>query len=222
MKLKLIVVASSSRRTSQGYRLKRLIDLAVSSIALLFLFPLMAIVALLVRLRMGSPVLFSQDRAGIHGRTFRLYKFRTMTLERDSLGKLLSDDLRLTALGNFLRSASLDELPQLWNVLRGDMSLVGPRPLLVHYEQRYSEHQRRRSEVKPGITGWAQVNGRNEISWAQKFDLDVWYVDHCSLLLDLTILGKTAGHVLRRKAISQPGHATAVEFSGTPQDAQRG
>lgn len=163
---------------------------------------------------MPGPVLFRQKRPGLHGKPFTLYKLRTMTLERDPDGHFLPDEKRLTPLGLFLRSSSLDELPELINVINGEMSLVGPRPLLMEYLDRYTPEQSRRHVVKPGLTGWAQVNGRNAISWPQKFALDVWYVDHCNLLLDLRILGMTVKNVLRREGINHDGQATMKEFLG--------
>ena len=163
---------------------------------------------------MGSPVLFKQQRPGLHGKPFMMSKFRTMTDARDGDGNLLPDADRLTRLGRFLRSTSLDELPELFNVLKGDMSLVGPRPLLMRYLDRYTPEQARRHEVRPGITGWAQINGRNALSWEDKFTLDVWYVDHCSLLLDMRIILQTIWKVLRREGISQEGEATMSEFMG--------
>jgi len=169
----------------------------------------------IIRLALGRPVLFRQTRIGLCEKPFTFFKFRTMTDARDASGALLPDEQRLTAFGRFLRATSLDELPQLWNVLRGDMSLVGPRPLLPQYVSRYNAHQRRRHEVKPGITGWAQINGRNAITWEEKFDLDVWYVDHQSLWLDLKILWLTMLKVVRRDGISQSGYATMPEFMGT-------
>jgi sugar transferase EpsL len=159
-------------------------------------------------------VLFRQERPGRAGQLFELVKFRTMTHARDASGRLLPDDARLTAVGRFVRSVSLDELPQLWNVLRGDMSLVGPRPLLVRYLDRYTDAQARRHDVLPGITGYAQVRGRNEVGWDRRFELDVWYVDHWSLWLDLRILAETVGAVLARKGVSEPGRATMTEFFG--------
>jgi lipopolysaccharide/colanic/teichoic acid biosynthesis glycosyltransferase len=165
---------------------------------------------------MGPPVFFRQLRPGLHGRPFRVVKFRTMADARDARGGLLPDAARLTAVGRVLRATSLDELPQLWNVLRGELSLVGPRPLLMQYLPRYSPEQARRHDVLPGVTGWAQVHGRNALSWEDKFALDVWYVDHWSPWLDLRILAATLLHVARREGISQPGHATMPEFLGTP------
>lgn len=169
---------------------------------------------------MGSPVLFVQERPGLGGRVFRLYKFRTMTEARDGEGRLLGDEERLTGLGRWVRRWSVDELPQLWNVLRGEMSLVGPRPLLVKYLGRYSARQARRHEVKPGVTGWAQVHGRNAVSWGEKLEMDVWYVENRSLWLDVRILGMTVGKVLRREGISQAGRATVEEFIGTSELAE--
>lgn len=193
---------------------KRIFDLALAIPAFAVLSPVMLIVALLVRLKLGHPVLFRQLRPGLHGKPFLLLKFRTMTEARDRQGQLLPDSARLTSFGRFLRSTSLDELPELINVLRGEMSLVGPRPLLMQYLNRYTPAQMRRHEVRPGITGWAQVHGRNALSWPQKFVLDVWYIDHQSVWLDLRILGLTVWQIIRRKGISAPGHATAHEFMG--------
>jgi lipopolysaccharide/colanic/teichoic acid biosynthesis glycosyltransferase len=198
---------------------KRFCDLLVAGCGLLLLTPVIIVVALLVRLKLGSPVLFRQQRPGRGGRAFGIFKFRTMTNARGPDGELLPDGDRLPTLGRFLRSSSLDELPGLWNVVRGDMSLVGPRPLLVAYLDRYTPQQARRHEMRPGITGWAQVNGRNAISWEQKFAYDVWYVDHCSLALDLKILWMTVAKVFARKDISAAGEATMPEFMGTALDA---
>lgn len=175
----------------------------------------MLITAILVRYKLGSPVIFKQQRPGLHGKPFYLYKFRTMTDERDENGELLPDHLRLTPFGQFLQKFSLDELPQLFNVLKGDISLVGPRPLLMEYLELYTPEQARRHEVKPGITGWAQVNGRNAISWEEKFKLDVWYVDHQSFWLDLKILFLTVIQVLKSEGISHEGHVTMEKFTGT-------
>jgi lipopolysaccharide/colanic/teichoic acid biosynthesis glycosyltransferase len=195
--------------------MKRLFDFLAASLALIFLaLPLLALVWL-VRRKLGSPVLFTQVRPGLHGKPFTMVKFRTMTDERGPDGALLPDVQRLTPFGRFLRASSLDELPELWNVLRGDMSLVGPRPLLVEYLPLYTPEQARRHEVRPGITGWAQVNGRNAISWADKFALDVWYVDHCSLWLDVQILWRTVRKVLVRDGISAAGEATMTKFTGS-------
>ena len=189
--------------------LRRLIDITVAGLMLLAAAPLMLVLAVLARLAMGSPVLFRQVRAGRGGRPFTLYKFRSMREAFDAGGRPLSDALRLTRFGRWLRRTSLDELPQLFNVLRGDMSVIGPRPLLMKYLARYTADQRRRHEVRPGITGWAQVNGRNRLSWPEKFSLDVWYVDHCSLGLDIKILAMTLWIILKRDGINQPGQATA-------------
>lgn len=202
------------RRLGRSSVLKRVLDLVGASIGLLLLSPLMAFIALLIRFTMGPPILFRQVRPGLHGKPFVMYKFRTMLDLRDEQGNLLPDEKRLTPLGRFLRSTSLDELPELFNVLKGDMSLVGPRPLLMEYLDRYTPEQFRRHEVKPGITGWAQVNGRNALTWEEKFKLDVWYVDHWSLWLDLKILGLTLIKVLRREGISHGRHATMPEFRG--------
>lgn len=197
---------------------KRLLDLAITVPGLILLSPLLGIVALMVLLVHGRPVLFCQTRPGYRGEPFTVYKFRTMTRLRGSDGNLLPDSERLTRLGRFLRSLSIDELPELINVLRGDMSIVGPRPLLMQYLDRYTPEQARRHDVLPGITGWAQVNGRNILTWEDKFRFDVWYVDNWSLWLDIKILILTFWRVLRREGISQPGHATAEEFLGSEQD----
>ena len=194
--------------------MKRLFDLLASAMGLLILAVPLALLAWLVRRKLGSPVLFTQVRPGLHGKPFRMVKFRTMTDARDASGALLPDAQRLTPFGRFLRASSLDELPELWNVLRGEMSLVGPRPLLMEYLPLYSPEQARRHEVRPGITGWAQVNGRNAISWADKFALDVWYVDHRSLWLDVRILWLTVRKVLVRDGISAAGEATMPKFTG--------
>lgn len=179
---------------------------------LVLLLPLLAIVALLVRIRLGSPIFFRQRRPGLHGKPFHLIKFRSMTDQRDSKGDLCSDEIRLTGFGRFLRASSLDELPEVINVLRGEMSLVGPRPLLMEYLDRYTERQARRHEVRPGITGWAQVNGRNAVSWEERFELDVWYVENQSLWLDVRILLATLVTVFSRAGVSAEGHATMPEF----------
>ena len=194
---------------------KRVFDLVVGGTISILLFPVFVMVGLLVRLKLGKPVFFRQQRPGLHGRPFMLYKFRTMTDACDAEGRLLPDAARMTAFGRFLRSTSLDELPELFNVLKGEMSLVGPRPLLMKYLPRYTPEQMRRHEVKPGITGWAQVNGRNALSWEQKFAMDVWYVDNYSLGLDMRVLIKTLWVALRREGISQPGVATMQEFMGS-------
>lgn len=195
-------------------RAKKLIDKTIACVLLTILSPVLAGVALLLWVTMGRPLLFHQTRAGRYGRRFRIVKFRTMTDKQDSAGCLLPDEARLTAVGRFLRATSLDELPELWNVLCGELSLVGPRPLLVQYLERYSQEQARRHEVMPGITGWAQINGRNDLTWEQKFVLDVWYVDNWSLGLDFRILVKTAWQVVKREGISRSGHATTTEFMG--------
>jgi sugar transferase EpsL len=191
---------------------KRALDAVASLVGVIVLWPLMALLALLVRMRIGAPVLFRQQRPGLSGQPFVLLKFHTMTEARDSQGVLLPDAERMPPFGRFLRSTSLDELPELINVARGEMSLVGPRPLLMQYLGRYTPKQMQRHDVRPGITGWAQVNGRNALTWEQKFDLDVWYVDHLSLGLDLKILALTFWKTLKREGISQPGQATVEEF----------
>jgi lipopolysaccharide/colanic/teichoic acid biosynthesis glycosyltransferase len=203
------------KRPAKVRGVQRFFDLIVSGGALIVLAPLLGAIASVVRFTLGANPVFVQPRVGINERLFALYKFRTMTGVSDQTGKLLADEQRLTALGRFLRSTSLDELPQLWNVLKGDMSLVGPRPLLPHYLPRYTAFQRRRHEVKPGITGWVQVNGRNSLTWEQKFELDVWYVDHRSLWLDAKVVWMTVLQVLRRDGISQAGHVTMPEFLGS-------
>jgi len=192
--------------------MKRIFDVTVASLLILTLSPILIIISILILLVMGRPILFIQQRAGYKGIPFRIYKFRTMTNERDSSGQLLPDNMRLKRFGRFLRKTSLDELPQLWNVLKGDLSLVGPRPLLMQYLDRYTPEQARRHEVRPGITGWAQINGRNAISWEEKFKLDVWYVDNRSFWLDMKILWLTIKKVLRSEGISQRGHVTMEEF----------
>lgn len=198
-----------------NHLMKRLIDVSVAGAALLLLAPLMAAVGLTILLTMGRPVLFWHIRPGYKTRPFTTLKFRTMSDGRDTQGHFLPDAERLTPFGNLLRRMSIDELPQLWNVLKGEMSLVGPRPLFVEYLERYTPEQMRRHEMKPGITGWAQVNGRNAVSWEERFRLDVWYVDHWSLGLDLRIILKTVRSVLLREGISQSGHATMSEFMGS-------
>ena len=190
-------------------------EILTSLLGLTLLLPVLASVPIAVRLRLGSPILFCHTRPGLHGKNFMLRKFRTMRASSAGEDLLATDAVRLTSLGRFLRSTSLDELPTLWNVLRGDMSLVGPRPLLPEYLPLYTAHQMRRHEVKPGITGWAQVNGRNAISWKQKFELDVWYVEHRSLGLDLKILWMTVWQVVARRDIAAEGHATMPPFRGT-------
>jgi sugar transferase EpsL len=195
--------------------LKRLIDVVGASIALIVLSPVLALVALLVRVRMGTPVLFRQQRPGRDGQPFVMTKFRTMTDRRGPDHELLPDAQRLTALGRWLRRTSFDELPELFNVVHGDMSLVGPRPLLMEYLPLYTAEQARRHEVRPGITGWAQVNGRNAVTWDEKFALDIWYVEHRSTQLDLQILGKTMSQVFSGHGVSAPGHATTEPFRGS-------
>ncbi len=195
--------------------LKRLFDFFAALAGILMLSPVLLVLAVLVRKKLGSPVFFKQQRPGLNGKIFTMYKFRSMTDKRDGEGNLLPDEDRLPPFGKFLRSTSLDELPELINVLKGDMSLVGPRPLLVQYLPRYSTFQARRHEVRPGITGWAQVNGRNALSWEEKFALDVWYVDNASFTLDLKILWMTVHKILKREGITQEGQATASEFMGS-------
>jgi sugar transferase EpsL len=197
------------------HRLKRIIDVVIASVALLVLLPTLVLIAVAIRLHLGSPVFFKQLRPGRHGRPFHIVKFRTMRDGCDHKGELLPDAARLTRLGSFLRSTSLDELPELWNVARGDMSLVGPRPLLVQYLARYTPTQARRHDVRPGITGLAQVNGRNALTWEQKFAFDVDYVERCSLGLDLRIVLRTWRLVFARTGVNQPGQATMEEFLGS-------
>ncbi|WP_320045070.1 sugar transferase [uncultured Desulfobacter sp.] len=192
--------------------MKDIFDRSISIMALLILSPLIISLAALIQTKLGAPVFFKQIRPGRHGKLFTLYKFRTMTDAKDKKGRLLSDAKRLTPFGKFLRSTSLDELPELFNVAIGDMSLVGPRPLLIQYLDRYTKEQDRRHDVKPGLTGWAQINGRNELSWDEKFEFDTWYVDHQSFILDLKILILTIGTVMKRKGVTAKGEATAKEF----------
>lgn len=194
---------------------KRLIDFILSLLALIVLSPILLIVALLVRTKLGSPVIFKQERPGLNEKIFTLYKFRTMTDAKDEQGNLLPDEIRLTKFGKLLRSTSLDELPELFNILKGDMAIVGPRPLLVRYLPLYNEHQKHRHDVRPGFTGWAQCNGRNAISWEEKFDLDVYYTKHVSLLLDIKIILKTVKVVLFREGISSETSVTMEEFRGS-------
>jgi len=196
---------------------KRIFDLVTTTIGLVIILPLMLVLSLLVWIFLGTPILFRQPRPGYKGRPFITYKFRTMTNRTGQDGKLLPDAERLTPFGRFLRSTSMDDLPQVFNVLRGEMSLVGPRPLLMQYLERYTPEQMRRHDVLPGITGWAQINGRNALDWDEKFRLDVWYVDHWSFWLDLKILILTPWKVFARTGISQPGHVTAEEFKGPGQ-----
>jgi lipopolysaccharide/colanic/teichoic acid biosynthesis glycosyltransferase len=199
---------------------KRLIDIACAVLGLLLFSPLMLWAALKIRREMSPPAIFTQTRAGRNGKSFLLYKFRTMTNERGASGELLPDEIRLTEFGKWLRATSIDELPQLWNVLKGDMSIVGPRPLLLDYVSLYSETERRRLDTAPGITGWAQINGRNAISWQEKFALDVWYVDNKSVALDVRIILLTIKKALTREGISAQGEATMSRFMGT-EDSDR-
>ena len=193
---------------------KRLIDIICSLIGIILFFPILLVVALLIRINLGSPVFFTQTRLGKDGKEFKMIKFRTMKDSLDKFGQLLPDEQRLTKFGKILRSTSLDELPELINVLKGDMTLVGPRPLLVEYKELYSERQFRRHEVSPGITGWAQINGRNAISWNERFELDVWYVDNISFLLDMKILVMTILKVIKRDGINEQGQASMSKFIG--------
>lgn len=216
---------AEDQRAVQGHKqgfykkyIKRPQDFCCALAAVIVLSPVMAVTALLVRLRLGSPVLFKQERPGLDGKVFTLYKFRTMTDEKDSAGNLLPDEARLTSFGKMLRSTSLDELPELFNILNGDMSVVGPRPLLVKYLPLYNEHQARRQEVRPGFTGYAQVHGRNAISWEEKFDLDVEYVDHVSFIGDWKIIFQTVKTVLKREGISSETAATMEEFKGSAEE----
>lgn len=196
--------------------IKRILDIISSLLAIIILSPLLAVTAVLVKTKLGSPVLFKQERPGKDEKIFTLMKFRTMTDERDENGELLPDEARLTKFGKFLRSTSIDELPELFNILKGDMSVIGPRPLLVEYIPRYNEHQHRRHEVRPGLSGWAQVNGRNTVSWEDKFDMDVHYVDNYSFAMDVKILFMTVLNVLKKEGISSETSATMEVFMGTP------
>jgi lipopolysaccharide/colanic/teichoic acid biosynthesis glycosyltransferase len=207
--------ASKSWYANRG---KRLLDLAMCGLGTLCLLPLLVALALVVKLSMGAPVLFRQLRPGRDGEPFSLVKFRTMTEARNEDGHLLPDERRLSRIGRFLRWMSLDEVPELFNVLKGDMSLVGPRPLLMEYLERYTVEQARRHEVRPGITGWAQVNGRNALTWEEKFEYDVWYVDHLSLWLDMRILARTVWQTVAGRGVSAEGHATMPVFEGTKRD----
>lgn len=202
------------RQDGLALALKRAIDVTVAAGALLVSAPIIAVAAVATRVSVGTPVFFRQRRPGFHGRPFDVAKFRTMNNACDAEGKLLPDEQRLTKVGAFLRVTSVDELPQLWNVLRGDMSLVGPRPLLMQYLPRYSNEQARRHDVLPGVTGWAQINGRNTLAWSEKFALDVWYVDHWTPWLDVIIIAKTLKRVIAREGIASEGHATMPEFMG--------
>lgn len=199
--------------------IKRILDVICSLAAIIVFWWLFIIAAILVRVKLGSPVIFCQARPGKNENIFKLYKFRTMTDERDENGDLLPDEVRLTKFGRFLRSTSLDELPETFNILKGDMSVVGPRPLLVRYLPYYSTEERRRHDVLPGLTGWAQVNGRNTLSWEQKFKYDVWYTEHVSFALDVKILFMTVVKVFKREGISSESNATVEEFLGTKQEA---
>jgi sugar transferase EpsL len=193
---------------------KRILDLIIAFLGLIILSPIIILTAILVRIFLGKPILFRQTRPGYKGKPFTIYKFHTMSEGRDAQGNLLPDDMRLTRLGKFLRASSLDELPELFNILRGDMSFIGPRPLLMEYLPLYSSEQMRRHDVYPGMTGWAQVNGRNAITWQDKFKLDVWYVDHWGFRLDIKIIFMSLWKVIRREGISQPGQATMEYFKG--------
>lgn len=197
--------------------IKRILDIISSLLAIIILSPLLAVTAVLVKTKLGSPVLFKQERPGKDEKIFTLMKFRTMTDERDENGELLPDEVRLTKFGKFLRSTSIDELPELFNILKGDMSVIGPRPLLVEYIPRYNEHQHRRHEVRPGLSGWAQVNGRNTVSWEDKFDMDVHYVDNYSFAMDVKILFMTVLNVLKKEGISSQTSATMEVFMETPE-----
>lgn len=198
---------------------KRPQDFLCALLALIVLSPVLLILAILVRTKLGSPILFTQDRPGLNGKVFKLYKFRTMTSQTDENGNLLPDDIRLTSFGKKLRATSLDELPELINILKGDMSVVGPRPLLVQYLERYNKHQARRHEVRPGFTGYAQVNGRNSISWEEKFNLDVEYVDNITFLGDWKIIFQTVGVVLKRDGVNSETSVTMEEFMGSAQES---
>ena len=212
----------ATKRKRGPYRryFKRPFDFVLSLIAIIILSPILLLIAFLVRIKLGSPVIFKQQRPGMNEKIFTLYKFRTMTDERDEKGELLPDEMRLTDFGKFLRSTSLDELPELFNILKGDMSIVGPRPLLIEYLPLYNAHQRRRHEVRPGLTGWAQVNGRNAIGWEEKFNYDVEYVNNLSFFLDVKIIFLTIMKVLKREGINQEGRATMEPFRGSQQAGQ--
>lgn len=202
--------------------IKRLLDIVISLTTLILLSPVLLVTAVLVRVKLGSPVIFHQDRPGYHEKVFQLCKFRSMTDERGPDGELLPDAVRLTGFGKTLRATSLDELPELWNILKGDMSLIGPRPLLVKYLPLYNEFQKHRHDVKPGLTGWAQVNGRNAITWEQRFEYDVYYVNHISFLMDLKILFQTVAVVFGHSGISSATDATMEAFTGTPDNNNAG
>ena len=194
--------------------IKRLFDFSFSFLVLFLLSPILLIISFLVFYKLGLPVIYSQLRPGLHGKLFYLFKFRSMTILTNANGKALPDEIRLNEFGKFLRASSLDELPSLWNVIKGDMSLVGPRPLLIEYLSLYNKNQKRRHEVKPGITGWAQVNGRNAISWKKKFDFDIWYIDHQTFWLDLKIIFLTIMKIFLKEGISEPGKVTMSKFKG--------
>jgi lipopolysaccharide/colanic/teichoic acid biosynthesis glycosyltransferase len=210
------------QQTGWALLVKKGMDKALAGSALLVTAPLQAGLACAIAVRMGTPVFFRQKRPGYHGKTIEVFKFRTMTNERDASGHLLPDQQRMTALGRWLRATSLDELPQMWNVLLGDLSLVGPRPLLMQYLPLYSKEQAKRHDVLPGITGWSQINGRNSIDWDQKLALDVWYVENWSLLLDLRIMVETAWKVLKKQDVAHPGHETMPFFTGSPEPKLEG
>ncbi len=200
---------------------KPLLDKLLALFLIILFFPIMLIVSILIYIWDGKPIFFTQERPGYKGKIFKIYKFRTMTNEKDENGKLLPDEKRLKGLGKFIRSTSLDELPQLFNVLKGDMSFIGPRPLLVEYLPLYNDRQKKRHDVKPGITGWAQINGRNAISWQEKFEYDVWYVENISFMLDMKIFWMTILKVLKRSGISQDGKATIEKFKGNYNESAR-
>ena len=207
--------SNNIRRSIYQRFVKRIIDFSLALLLLIFVWPFLVLIFVLLRIVIGSPVMLRQRRPGFMGKPFAIYKFRTMTEERDANGRLLPDEQRITKVGKVLRSFSLDELPEIFNVLKGDMSLIGPRPLMLQYLDRYTPEQARRHEVMPGITGWVQVNGRNNLSWEEKFSLDVWYVDHQSFMLDMRILVITVWKVLSREGISQEGFVAAQEFMGS-------
>ncbi len=199
---------------------KRILDIIISLLAIILLSPILIIIAFLIRKNLGSPIIFSQQRPGLYGEPFNMYKFRTMTNDRDKEGRLLSNELRHTPFGNMLRKTSLDELPELWNVIKGDMSIVGPRPLLMDYLPLYNEEQAKRHKVRPGMTGYAQVNGRNAISWEKKFELDTWYVENQSIWLDFKIMFQTVKKVLIKEGINQSEEVTMTRFLGSKKDEQ--
>ncbi len=214
------IIATNRKRGPYRRYFKRPLDFVLSLATIIILSPILLLIALLVRIKLGSPVIFKQQRPGMNEKIFTLYKFRTMTDERDEKGELLPDEMRLTDFGKFLRASSLDELPELFNILKGDMTIVGPRPLLIEYLPLYNAHQKRRHEVRPGLTGWAQVNGRNAISWEEKFNYDVEYVDNLSFFLDVKIIFLTIMKVLKREGINQEGRATMEPFRGSQQAEQ--